>query len=167
MNAQFTPKEVIAAIKANDRKILILMLRSDFELLHLNTPLGSWLHIATEYSKMEIIELLLELGINVNVKGGPSGGSPLNIAASEGNVELVQYFLEYGAEMDISEPERNPLFSAIHYGRTDVVKLLLNAGIDVQVKYSGKTMKDMDALAFAKEWGRAEIASIVEYRIEN
>ncbi len=63
--------------------------------------------------------------------------------------------------MDVSEPERNPLFGAIYGGHTDVAKFLINSGIDTQVKYTGPNMKNMDALAFVNEWGRTEIADLL------
>lgn len=64
--------------------------------------------------------------------------------------------------MDISEPDRNPLFAAIHAGHKNIVELLLKTGIDTTVKYTGKSMKDMDAIAFAYEWGRKEIAEMIK-----
>ena len=33
--------------------------------------------------------------------------------------------------------------------------------IDTQVKYTGDSMKGMDALAFAREWGRTDIAELL------
>jgi uncharacterized protein len=78
-------------------------------------------------------------------------------AASHGHIEVVQYLLGQGAQLDTSEPERNPLFSAIYGGHTAVAEVLIDHGIDTTIKYSGEHMQDMDALAFAREWGRTEI----------
>ena len=162
MTNGYTPKDVIVAIKSGDVGLVEKMLNGNDKLLHLVTPLGSWLHIATEQGKREIVELLVNLGIDVNVRGGPSSATPLNTAAYEGNAHLLNYLLENNAVMDLSEPDRNPLFTAIHAGHKTIVELLLKAGIDTEVKYTGETMKDMDAIAFAYEWGRAEIADIVK-----
>lgn len=57
---------------------------------------------------------------------------------------------------------RNPLFGAIHGGHTDVAKLLIESGIDTAANYTGENMTNMDALAFAKEWGRSEIVALLE-----
>ncbi|MGR5195350.1 ankyrin repeat domain-containing protein [Vibrio rotiferianus] len=161
MAGEHSAKNVMAAIKSGDLGEVEKILSGDDELLHLITPLGSWLHIATEQGQKKIVELLMELGIDVNVKGGPSGATPLNTAAYEGNLDLLTYFLERNAMMDISEPDRNPLFAAIHAGHKSIVELLLEAGIDTKVKYTGESMKDMDAISFAHEWGRKEIAEMI------
>ncbi|HCG7308512.1 TPA: ankyrin repeat domain-containing protein [Vibrio parahaemolyticus] len=157
MAGDHSAKDVMAAIKSGDVSEVEKILSGDDKLLHLITPLGSWLHIATEQGQEKIVELLVDLGIDVNVQGGPSNATPLNTAAYEGNADLLIYFLEKRAVMDISEPDRNPLFAAIHAGHKDIVELLLKAGINTRIKYTGQSMKDMDAMAFAHEWGRTEI----------
>ena len=74
---------------------------------------------------------------------------------------MVKYLLSCGAEMDVSEPERNPLFGAIYGGHADIAKLLIESGIDTRVKYTGESMKNMDALAFAHERGQKDIAALL------
>ncbi len=73
----------------------------------------------------------------------------------------MRYLLSEGATIDVSQPERNPLFGAIYGGHTAVAKLLIDKGIDTHVKYTGGSMKEMDALAFAKEWGRNDIVDLL------
>lgn len=63
--------------------------------------------------------------------------------------------------MDVSDPERNPLFGAIYGGHIEIVRLLIDQGIDTHVKYTGKSMKNMDALAFARERGQMDIAALL------
>lgn len=75
---------------------------------------------------------------------------------------IVKRLLELGAVLDTTEPDRNPLFGAIYGGHTQVAKLLIDSGIDTSVRYSGANMKHMDALAFAKEWGRSDIVELLE-----
>jgi ankyrin repeat protein len=98
----------------------------------------------------------------VNARGGTFGGSPVNLAAGYGQPHIVRALLAAGAELDVSEPERNPLFSAIHGGHLEIVKFLIERGIDYRVRYTGESMKDMDALAFARERGQTEIADYLE-----
>lgn len=162
MSEKATPKDVIAAIKAGDDERVRSMLGGNRELLHLKTPLGSWLHIATEQGQSTIVKSLIELGLDVNVKGGPSDITPLNIAAYKGNIELCDYFIDQGSELDVSEPDRNPLFGAIHGGHKDIVNRLLKADIDTEVSYTGQTMSNMDAIDFAREWGREEIVELLK-----
>jgi hypothetical protein len=81
-------------------------------------------------------------------------------------VNVVEFLIASGAVIDTSDSVRNPLFAAIVGGISDshtaVAKLLIDSGIDTRVKYNSETMKDMDALAFAKEWGRSNIVRLLE-----
>lgn len=127
----------------------------------METPFGAWLHVAASVGSVEMVKELLDLGVDINARGGTLGGNALNYAASNGHMEVVKYLLSCGAEMDVSEPERNPLFSAIYGGHIEIVNLLIENGIDIHVKYTGESMKNMDALAFAQERGQAEIAALL------
>jgi uncharacterized protein len=156
--------KIRAAIKRGDVQNVAALLNTDTRLVHLMTPFGTWLHVAASHGQPEIVKLLIGLGADVNAYGGIAGGGALSLAASKGHVEIVQYPLSCGANLDVSEPERNPLFSAIHGGHVDVAKLLIDNGIDVQVKYSGPSMQNMNALAFAQERGHREIAKLLAER---
>ena len=85
----------------------------------------------------------------------------LALAASKGHLEVVEYLLQRGVEMDVSEPESNPLFSAIYGGYKDIVTILIEHGIDTQINYTGERMTGMDAVAFALERGQTEIAELI------
>ena len=135
-----------------------LSLLADESHLRMMTPFGSWLHVAAKVGSLEIVKALVGLGLDVNLRGGTFGGSALNLAASYGHLEVVRYLLQAASELDVSEPERNPLFSAIQGGHIDIVEFLVEAGIGFRVRYSGSSMQDTDALAFAHERGQSEIA---------
>lgn len=154
-------KAIRAAIKQGDTEKVFSLIGSDKARLEMITPFGTWLHVAATHGKLEIVKRLVEMGADVNARAGIAGDSPLNQAASYGHLDVVKYLLSCGAELDVSEPERNPLFGAIHHGQAGIVKLLIDSGINTRVKYTGKSMKDMDALAFAREWGRTDIAEIL------
>jgi ankyrin repeat protein len=123
------------------------------------TPFGTWLHVAAKAGHVDLAGDLIQRGLDVNRRGGTFDGSPLNLAASAGHLPVIQLLLESGAEMDVSEPERNPLFGAIYGGHLEVAKLLVVRGIDYRVRYTGGTMTNMDAEAFARERGEEEIAA--------
>jgi ankyrin repeat protein len=82
------------------------------------------------------------------------GTGAAGVRETEGHLDIVWYLLAHGAELDVSASEKNPLFGAIYGGHADVAKALVDAGIDVNVKYTGETMKNMDALTFARERGQ-------------
>ena len=150
------------AIKHHQINEMLTIIKKEPKILNEITPFGSWLHIAATYGHLDIIELLINMGIDINKRGGVLGGSPINIASSKGYVEMARYLLTCGAEMDVSEPERNPLFAAIYGGHKEIVQLLLDNGIDYTVRYTGEHMTDMDAYEFAVERGQLEIAELIK-----
>ena len=151
-------KALHAAAKDGDVERVRSLIAGSTERLHLMTPFGTWLHIAAKRGNLELVECLISMGADVNVKGGTFGGTPINLAAGYGQLDVVRTLLAHGAELDVSEPERNPLFSAIQGGHLQIVKFLVEKGIDYRVQYTGESMKETDALAFARDHGQAEIA---------
>ena len=132
------------------------------DLVNLQTPLGTFLHIASDKDNLELCEALVKMGSDINAQDNISGTSPIHRAAANGNENILNYFLGLGAKLDTSEPDRNPLFTAIHHGHINIVKLLISAGIDSSVRYTGQTMKNMGAIEYAHEWGRKEIANYIK-----
>lgn len=154
--------QISEAIEAGDLALTTeLLARSDMS-LDVMTPFGTFLHVAADSGQLEIVKLLVRLGASVDVNGGIVGGAPLDCAASEGHAEVVRFLIGAGAKIDVSLPTRNPLFGAIYGGHLDIVKLLVQAGIDWRVRYTGESMKNMDALAFARERGQTEIAQYLD-----
>lgn len=150
--------EISSAIEDGETARVRDMLAAYPAMIALDTPFGSWLHVAAEFGRTEVIAHLLHLGADINRRGGTDDGAAINVAASDGHLEVVRQLLDAGAELDTSEPERNPLFAAILDGHTEIVQLLIERGIDYRVSYSGESMKNMDAEAFAREQGQTEIA---------
>lgn len=150
--------EISSAIENGDTTLMRDLLAAHPSMLALDTPFGSWLHVAAEFGRTEIVAYLLHAGLDINGWGGMEEGAAINIAASNGHMEVVRQLLDAGAELDSSASVRNPLFSAIQQGSMEIVKLLIERGIDYRVSYTGKSMKNMDAEAFARECGQTEIA---------
>jgi len=95
------------------------------------TPLHA--AICTEEA-FDIVQLLIEHDADVNQKVR-SGVSPLHLAVTTGDVNLVKYLLEARAEIDAFDLDRKtPLHCACYQNHTDIVKLLVssNAGINYQ-----------------------------------
>ena len=162
MTEKLLTQRIRKAIKANDLDTFTQLIDEDRSQLLTMTPFGTWLHVAAAHGKLEIIQYLIDLGADINVRGGILGGSPLERAASKGHTEIVLLLLASGAEIDVSEPERNPLFSAIYGGHQDIVEILVQHGIDYRKKYTGETMNNMGAIEFAKERGQTEILNFLK-----
>ncbi|NLL05368.1 MAG: hypothetical protein GX270_06175 [Clostridiaceae bacterium] len=150
------------AIEEGDIEKVIQMVGSDDEILNMMTPFGTWLHYAAAEGQLEIVKKLVELGLDVNMQGGTFKGGALNLAASNGYAEIVKYLLSCGAELDVSDSVKNPLFGAILKGHLDIVKILIESGIDYSVKYTGDNFQNTDALGFARLRGQTKIAEYLE-----
>lgn len=79
---------------------------------------------------VDAVQFLLDSGVDTNATlGGPSA---LQGAISSGNFEVVLCLLTAGADPDYQtsrcKPVQSCLGNAAHWGRYDIMKLLLNAG---------------------------------------
>ena len=88
---------------------------------------------------------LLRSGVNVNGRTR-SGSYALNAAAVENNTEVIQILLAHGADPNVRNRQGDtPLICATKYagGRSDTVKLLVDAGTDREIRdNSGNTALD-------------------------
>jgi uncharacterized protein len=159
-------KKLRAAIKADDVGCVVTLLAEKPNLLNadnpFDAPFGTLLQIAAGAGSLEVTRKLVEMGADIDKRGGALDASPLTYAVSDGQIEIVRYLLSQGASFDLSEPYRNPLFSAIYNDRLVIVKLLIEHGIDYSIRYFGEIMKGTDALAHAEELGRTEIVDYLK-----
>ncbi|HYH64195.1 MAG TPA: ankyrin repeat domain-containing protein [Urbifossiella sp.] len=154
-------KRIREAIKAGDCETAKALIDADPSQLHTMTVFGTWMHVAAARDQVDLVEWLVRRGADVNARGGIAGATPIHDAASEGHTRVTEYLLSVGAVMETYEPHVNPLFAAVHGGHRDVVRLLLDRGIDATVRYTGENMKDRDAVAHARLWGQTEIADTI------
>ncbi|KAJ3642022.1 hypothetical protein Zmor_028486 [Zophobas morio] len=119
------------------------------------------LHYASKSWKdnRDVIKLLIEKGIDVNVQDG-NGKTALQLACKNGVYENAKKLLSSGASINIVDKDK---MNALHYAsqswkdNRDVIKLLIEKGIDVNVQDgNGKT-----ALLFACRYGVYENAEVL------
>ncbi|GLB09938.1 hypothetical protein AtubIFM57258_005870 [Aspergillus tubingensis] len=88
------------------------------------------LHVATRLGHLEITQLLLARGADVDIHC--SGGYPLYFACKGNHVEVVQALLANTPKPNLYLGGREELLStAIYHGYTEIVALLLKAGVDI------------------------------------
>lgn len=152
-------------IKNGDTEQAKEIMLTDKTMLDFVTPYGTWLHVAARAGELEMIKFLVESGMDMNINEGVPKSAPIAHAASEGEIHIVEYLLECGASLDVSEPNKNPLFSAIYGGHLNIVKMLVQNGIDYSVKYTGDRMQDIGAYEFAIERGQLDIANYLKDKL--
>ncbi|TCN53204.1 ankyrin repeat domain-containing protein [Flavobacterium circumlabens] len=72
--------------------------------------------------------------------------TPLNVAVSKGDVEVVKKFIEYGANVNEKSGDMSPLMTASRYNRVEIIKLLLASG----ARPSDKNEQGYTALKYAQ-----------------
>ncbi|KAL4876756.1 ankyrin repeat-containing domain protein [Aspergillus karnatakaensis] len=116
----------------------------------------SALQIASERNEVEILQVLLDAGSDVNRVGGQEGTS-LQAAAFKGSLEAAERLIEAGADVNISGVGSNgsALMAAAIEEHTEVVKLLISHGADVNVAGGNYYEYPLQAAAY---YGAEDIA---------
>ena len=132
----------------------------------------TWMGYAAGKGNIRILQTLLDAGCDPSVGDAREQATPLCSAAQHGHADAVAWLLAQGVPLDTRLPVRNPLFSSIIGKSPECAKLILDAGIDCDVRYESPSpalaaeveatgslaaklrymhpsMRDMDAAAFA------------------
>ena len=117
------------------------------------------LHLAVASGSKEIVQLLLENGVNPNVMS-PCCPSPLFHAASSGHLSILQLLYEAGADPDAATKTGDtPLTIASSEGHTAIVRFLLETK---KVDPAAQGIEDKrNSLSVAAENGDREIVSLL------
>ncbi len=106
-------------------------------IMSFNTAQGYLLFIKKEGNKPNLIDLtqqsLLANKIGLNEKD-ELGNTPLTIAASNGNDKLVRFLIKSGADINLQGSLGTPLISAVFNKQAIIVRLLLQAKANPNIK---------------------------------
>ncbi|HWU34516.1 MAG TPA: ankyrin repeat domain-containing protein [Methylovorus sp.] len=86
--------------------------------------------------------------------------SALQIAANKGQLAVVKYLVEQGADVNYQHPmtKMTPLHLAAYDGYTDVVKYLVSKGADVNIKMRG----GVSILRAVRDLGNTKMVEVLE-----
>lgn len=113
---------------------------------------------ASMANRAEVVELLLDVGADVNANVVKGGLSPLYAAAVRGHIDVVRLLLNRGAIVRPADPDiPPPLYGAVQGGHRNVVELLLASGADVDPEAAG----GWNALYPAALAGHTEIVELL------
>jgi ankyrin repeat protein len=62
------------------------------------------------------------------------GATPLGIAISKGDIEVIKKFVEYGVDVNEKSNGMTPLMVAARYNRVEIMKILLSNGANLKAK---------------------------------
>lgn len=120
------------------------------------TPLG----LAAFFDHLDIVELLLARGANVNLSSqNAQHVMPLHSAVAIQSIAITQALLAHGADVNATQADDfTPLQEAAQNGQMAMVKLLLEHGAKVDARMaSGKTAFDI-----AQEVGHHAVAAFLQ-----
>jgi len=123
-----------------------------FTALHWNCLLG-----AVGSERLDISDVLLKAGADVNLLVGDDGFSPLILACETGNIELVKQLIENGADINLIGDGTTPLIQAVVSGDENMVELLLQWGAKASIlDHNGNS-----ATSVALEYERHDIYELI------
>lgn len=126
----------------------------------LNAPwyANNYIGYAADYS-LDMVRLLLEAGADPN-NANWLGVTYLHKAAYQGNMELAELLLQFGARLHAVDKEygTTPLGWAAKYGKTDMARFLLDKGADPRLPAEEPWTQP---LAWAKRRGHTDIVAML------
>lgn len=131
---------------------------------------SDYLHDAIEVNNLNIVKLLVNKGVDINQIAKEENGtyyyegrSPLSLAVFKENADIVKFLLLHDANVNMDEEPI--LYTAVNWydnykkSSINIIKLLLDAGADIDVRYSGNT-----PLITAIKKGYADVVKLlIEY----
>lgn len=165
MSVKSLAASIIDAINDQDVEQLDNLFSENPEQLDVQTFMGgqTWIGYASQKGKLRTIEKLFGMGADINIGDSHYGSKPICSAADNGHFEIAKYLIDHGSDLDVDASVRNPLFAAVVGRSPEIVRLLLDAGIDATVRYNSPTMTNMDAVAFALMRGENECARLIAH----
>ena len=131
---EFWPLE--HAIENNSLKMVQILLENGAETDKIVQPYNlTYLHKAVNEGKLELVEIFIRHGLNVNAEGDDSW-NPLYTAVLYGHLEIAKLLIASRANINAktAHPGSTPLMAAIVQDNKEMMKLLIENGASLSVK---------------------------------
>jgi ankyrin repeat protein len=116
---------------------------------------------AIKMEKIELVQAIVEDGVNINLGKGQYQNAPLHVATDAGSCEIISILKDANADLEGRNVNGfTPLHLAAQSGRFEVAKLLCDLGADTKCRcYSGGT-----PIHYAARRGHYEIIQLLADR---
>ena len=155
-------QDLYAAIHSGSVEAVRAILTSNRELFNeVDGFGGTALHTAAaaEHCNVELVELLLEHGVDVSNRVNCVRQTALHVAVRYDNVELVKLLLQHGFDVNKADGYGDTaLHVAVESGNVELVELLLQHGVDVSNRV---TCLGQTALHVAVRYGKFELVKLL------
>ncbi|MGA2775299.1 MAG: DUF2062 domain-containing protein [Candidatus Omnitrophota bacterium] len=113
---------------------------------------------AAKSNSLEVAKLLMDKGVDVNLKDANTGATALMYAVGHGNLDMVKLLLENKADINATDKaEQTALMIAAMNGSLEITKLLIEKGADINLQEGYK----MNALMFALSQSNLDVAKLL------
>lgn len=156
---------MLRAIAEEDTAAIRALIESG-ENINMRVGMGfTALQKATYIGKLESAQVLLDLGADPDLTGGPSQVTALHTAAQKSNTDMVNLLLRYRADVKIKDDEgATPLHAAAAAAAVEAAQLLVQAGADLVARNAlGETPRDAAVKAAQAKTQGKDFEAAIKY----
>ncbi|USN50942.1 MAG: ankyrin repeat domain-containing protein [Myxococcales bacterium] len=142
----FTPLHLAAS--AGQIEVIEALIKSGAEVDEQDDQGNTALHLAIVRKEKDAVIALLEGGANPNIKENSNSFTPLHLAASAGQIEVIEALIKSRAEVDEQDDQGNTaLHLAIVRKEKDAVIALLEGGANPNIKENSNSFTPLHLAA--------------------
>lgn len=150
------------AIKAPDKETIELLLEKGAAIDTKNADGLTPLMVAAENGSTEAVKVLIEKGADPGILKEDSDLTALNLAMEKGHAEVINLLLAAGSGEGAQQADLTGyLISALVSGENEVVKTLLQKGVDVNKAPETEQFKGKSPILIAAELNKPEILALL------
>lgn len=118
-------------------------------IIYLGVALVAFANVSMAASTSPVLKNQVAVAIDV---------TPLHVAISKGDIEVVKKFVEYGADINERTEDMTPLMAAARYNKVEIIKFLLENG----ARLGDKTERGFTALKYAELSNATEAIALLK-----